>query len=455
MNKIPPLFKHQVETSLFINRSNVTYVASDPGTGKTRSVLEAWDKDTVNVGRMLVVCPKSIMLPAWVADCKKFLPDVTVAVAKAPNSKRRAAFEEGTNIVIVNHDAAKWLNANVDLLADFTWLVIDEATAFKNPTSQRTRALTTVAKHFAKRIAMSGTPTPNSVMELWSQMKILDTGMRLGSNYYQTRSQLQVPTHEGQFVKWNDKADAKDKVFDAVADVTIRHKLEEVLDMPEHINRNLEVEISHKLFLLYEDLAEESRLLLSTGTVDAVNKAVLQNKLLQLCSGAVYNSEGGYSIAHPERYELILDLVQERSTPTLVAFLWRHQYEQLVELATKNNIRWAAITTKDSPEVRNRTVEEFQAGLYQVLFAHPASAGHGLTLTKARTVIWSSPTWSSEHYIQFNRRIYRAGQNFRTEVINIAANGTIEPYVYDRLNGKIEAGAGLLDLFNDISVARV
>jgi SNF2 family DNA or RNA helicase len=453
LKNIPPPFQHQKETSLFIHRSDCTYVASDPGTGKTRAVLDAYASDTERK-RMLVVCPKSIMLPAWVADCRKFTPDLSIEIAKAPNKTRRTAFEKGSDIVVVNHDAAKWLNANIDIIDGFNWLVIDEATAFKNPTSQRSRALMEVARYFTKRIAMSGTPTPNSVMELWSQMKILDEGSRLGRNYYQTRSRLQMPIQEGQFTRWEDREDAREKVFDAVSDVTIRHTLEEVLDMPEHINRNLEVDVSQKLFLLYTDLAEESRLLLETGTVDAVNKAVLQNKLLQLCSGAIYNSEGGYSLAHPERYELILDLVKERSTPSLVAYLWRHQVENLISLAEKQDIRYAALTDKDSLERRNQIVEQFQAGLYQVLFAHPASAGHGLTLTKGRTVIWASPTWNSEHYIQFNRRIYRAGQNFRTEVINIAAAGTVEPLVYDRLNGKIEKGTELLDLFNSISLAR-
>jgi len=450
---IPQPFEHQKETSLFIYRSDLTFIASDPGTGKTRSVLDAFANDPSRKGRMLVFCPKTIMICAWVADIRRFHPELTYSVAQAPNAKRRNAFEQDTDIVIINHDAAKYINANIDLIEGFTWLVIDESTAFKNPTSQRSRAMFAVSKYFDKRIALSGTPTPNNSMELWSQMRILDGGQRLGKNYYQTRAKLQNPISEGQFVKWVDKEEAQEMLFDAVSDVIIRHRLEEVLDMPEHINRTIPVDISTKLAVLYNDLATESRLLLEAGAITAVNKAVLQNKLLQLTSGAVYNEDGGYSLAHPERYELIMELVKERKQ-TLVAYLWKHQHEELTKLADKAGIRHVSITSEQSSDERNRVVEQFQAGLFQVLFAHPQSAGHGITLTKARTVIWASPTWSSEHYIQFNRRIYRAGQNGRTEVINIAANGTVEPMVYERLNGKISKGELLLNLFNEISEAR-
>ena len=99
-----------------------------------------------------------------------------------------------------------------------------------------------------------------------------------------------------------------------------------------------------------------------------------------------------------------------------------------------------------SPQKRGEVVDEFQRGRYQVLFAHPKTAGHGLTLTRARTVIWSSPTQSSESYIQFNRRIYRAGQRYRTEVINIAAERTWETRAYTNLNRKVVNQDNFLDL---------
>lgn len=452
----PPPYRHQINTSAQIMRGPSCFVASDPGTGKTRSVLLAFEQ-TVNCC-MVVFCPKSIMLPAWGSDIDKFAPKLLWSIAKAPTANRLKAFHPEVDIVIINHDAAKWLNQNIKVLTEWigereSWLCIDESTAFKNPTSQRTKAMVALADVFNKRIAMSGFPTPNHAMEMWSQVRIIDGGQRMGRNYYQTRVRIQKPVQQGQFVNWVDQDDAQEKIFNAISDICVRYKLEEVLDMPEHINRTLNVDTSTKFNNMYMDLANEAYIALSDGEISAVNKAVLVNKLLQMCSGAAYNDEGEYSLIHPERYELIMDLVGERQQ-SLVAFLWKHQHTELTRLADSLHIRHCSITSDMSPEERNRVVEQFQAGLFQVLFAHPQSAGHGLTLTKARSVIWSSPTWSSEQYVQFNRRIYRAGQNNRTEVINIAANGTVEAGVYDKLTGKIDQSTDLLELFENLQTAR-
>lgn len=458
MTSIPPPYQHQKETSNFISRGDCTFVASDPGTGKTRSVIDAFVNNPNDNKKMIVFCPKSIMLAAWGEDLKRFAPNLTYALAIAPSAKRLAAFGRDTDIIIINHDAAKWCVAHVGYIINWfgdadRWLAIDESTAFKSATSQRTRAMIKLADLFDKRIAMSGFPTPNTAMEMWSQMRIIDGGQRMGSNYYKTRHNIQHPIQEGQFTRWVDKADAQDQLFNATEDVTVRHKLEDVLDMPEHINRTVNVDTSSRFNALYSDLAQESRLLLASGEINAVNAAVLQNKLLQLCSGAAYMEDGTYQLIHPQRYELVMDLVAERKQ-TLVAYMWKHQHEHLTQLADAMKIKHVSITSAMSAEQRNEVVQQFQAGLHQVLFAHPQSAGHGITLTKARTIIWSSPTWSSEQYVQFNRRIYRSGQNFRTEVINIAANGTIEGAVFDRLNGKIEKGEELLSLFEDLQGAR-
>jgi SNF2 family DNA or RNA helicase len=455
---IPSAYKHQKETSQFISRAPCTFVASDPGTGKTRSVIDAFVSNPNDDKKMLVFCPKSIMLAAWGEDLKRFAPQLTFALAVAPTEKRLKAFASDADVVIINHDAAKWCNANVNSLIEWfdksdRWLVIDESTAFKSPTSQRTRAMMKLSQMFDKRIAMSGFPTPNNAMELWAQMKIVDDGQRMGSNYYQTRHHIQHPIQEGQFTRWVDKEDAQEQLFDATSDITVRHKLEDVLDMPEHINRTVQVDTTKRFNSLYNDLAQESRLQLKSGELNAVNAAVLQNKLLQLCSGAVYYQNQDYELIHPKRYELVMELVSQRKQ-SLVAYMWKHQLDYLLQLADTMNLRRACITSDMSAEQRNEVVQQFQAGLHQVLFAHPQSAGHGITLTKARTIIWSSPTWSSEQYVQFNRRIYRAGQKSRTEVINIAANGTIEGAVYDRLNGKIEKGEELLGLFEDLQEAR-
>ena len=146
---------------------------------------------------------------------------------------------------------------------------------------------------------------------------------------------------------------------------------------------------------------------------------------------------------------MVMSLIVERRH-SLVAFNWRHEREQLVALAEKQKIKYAVIDGQTPSNKRADIVERFQAGQLQCIFAHPQSTSHGLTLTKANTVIWSSPTYNAEHFQQFNRRIYRAGQTKRTEVICIAARHTWETEVYKKLEKKLTRMEDLLGTLNTL-----
>jgi SNF2 family DNA or RNA helicase len=126
----------------------------------------------------------------------------------------------------------------------------------------------------------------------------------------------------------------------------------------------------------------------------------------------------------------------------------------MAKIADKLGIKHATIDGSTPPTNRKYIVDRMQAGQLQVVFCHPQSAGHGLTMTKATSVIWASPTYNAEHYQQFNRRIYRAGQTQRTEVIHIAARDTWEPQVYEKLSGKVERMEDLLSLLKTLNDTR-
>ena len=173
-------------------------------------------------------------------------------------------------------------------------------------------------------------------------------------------------------------------------------------------------------------------------------------------SGSVFivpNSEKEIVKVHNTRHELVMDLVEAREQ-SLVGFNWRHEREALVALANKRKIPYAVIdgsVTKIAD--REEAVRAFQAGEIRVIFAHPQSAGHGLTLTKATATIWASPTYNAEHFTQFNRRIHRKGQTKKTETICICAKGTKEEDVYAALNEKVHRMEDLLNLFTNITQA--
>ena len=213
------------------------------------------------------------------------------------------------------------------------------------------------------------------------------------------------------------------------------------------------VQLTPEIMKQYKLLAEDSVLYTGQATINAINAGARVKKLLQLCTGSVYTEDGESLGVHNERYELVMQLVSERKH-SLVAFNWRHEREHMVKLAKEMGIEYDVIDGETPANKRKDIVDRMQAGQLQVVFAHPQSAGHGLTLTKATTVIWASPTYNAEHYQQFNRRIYRAGQTQKTEIIHIAASDTWEPDVYTKLENKLERMEDLLNILNQLTPMR-
>jgi SNF2 family DNA or RNA helicase len=426
-------------------------ITSDAGTGKTRCILEAFKQSDAT--RMLVLAPLSILKPAWGDDIDHWAPDLTWGTSTAGSAKNRThAFTEGCDIVVTNHDAVKWLNkpANIHLLDDFDMICVDEVTAYKNPSSARSRAIRDLVDLFEYRVVMSGTITPNSVTDIWHPVVLLDDGERLGRTFYGFRLQVCTPQQVGpnpNQVKWNDNPGAQDMVAAKIHDITIRFRFQDCIDIPEHTQNTMFIDLPNQLQVQYEQLKDQALLEAANGAmINAVHAGAKYQKLLQLCSGVVYDEDGQEHVFSTDRSQLVMDLVAERDH-SVVAFNWKHQKRELLKLADKMGIKYAVIDGETKQTARDQAVEDFQAGKLQVIFAHPASAGHGLTLTRGCATIWASPTNRSELFSQFNSRIYRAGQKRKTETITIAARGTFEESAYETLGGKLDAMDDLLSIF--------
>lgn len=438
MTKVLPLFKHQKADIDFELKLDRVFDTSDAGTGKTRTRLEAYSRRRAKgAGCMLVLAPKSLLRSAWANDCKTFTPWLKTSCAYAEN--REKAFAATADIYITNHDAVKWLAKQpASFFKKFSDLVIDESPAYKHHTSDRSKALSKIKKYFKRRVLQTGTPASNSITDMWNQGFILDDGRRLGSSFYAFRTATQIPEQVGprpNMVKWVDRPGSDIAVGDMLADITIRHTLEECHDIPKNHSYVVPFTLGMKAQKAYDQMEMAAVAKLDTGLITAINAASVVTKMLQMASGAVYDESGEYHLVDESRYELIGDLVEARKF-CVVFFLWRHQRDQLQAHFTKRKITHTLIDGSVSDKKREEAVTYFQNGFYRVLLAHPASAAHGLTLTKGTSTIWSSPTYNLEHWLQGNRRIYRAGQKYKTETVNVIAEGTIEERVYRVLSDK-------------------
>lgn len=442
-------FKHQEESIDFFLEQPFGMDLSDPGTGKTFvqiKVFEAMLKRDPSA-KLLVLAPKSLLEAAWANDFKKFAPQIKVSVATAKN--REAAFKAPANVVITNHDAVKWLDSNAHCLRGFTTLVVDESTAFKHPTSLRSKALAKIAPKFTEgRRLLTGTPIANGVLDIWHQMKIVDLGERLGKQYYAFRASVCSPVPRGGFTFWEEKEGAADAVAGLLVDCSVRHSADECLDLPENHTYELPFAPSKKIALAYKQMKDLQLSLVDTSVVTAVNAASAYSKLLQICSGSVYNEEGAAITVDTQRAELVAELIEARAhKQTVVFFQWTHQRDAILDELKKKGLSTAYIdgTVSDRADV----VDRFQRGGIQALLIHPQAGGHGLTLTAGTTTIWASPTTNLEWFIQGNRRIYRNGQTQKCETIILVAEGTLEPGLMEKLAAKDDKQALLLEFLAD------
>lgn len=447
----PARWKHQEATRRFFRNVPEGFDLSDPGTGKTRASLDVY-ADRTSPKRLLILCPKTLMTSAWASDIEAYHPEISYSLAYA--ERREEAFQMKTDAVIMNLDGVKWLaKEGRGFIKQFDHLVIDECTAFKHHTSQRSRAAAFIARFFKARYGLTGTPTPISVVEMWHQAMIIDRGKRLGDNFFRFRNIMQWSEQIGPSAEhraWHDKPGAAQALFELLNDITIRHAFEDVMThVPPNHRDQKRFRPNAKLMKLYNELAAKAIVQLGNREVVGVHAAALRSKLLQLASGAVYSvpedDESPYVMVDRQRYELIADLIEERDH-SVVFFNWRHQRIELAKELDRRKIPYAIIDGSVPVKRRDEIVKRYQNGDFQTILLHPRTGAHGLTLTRGTTTILSSPIYEADMLKQAIHRIYRGDQREVTNTLMVIADGTVEDLVYERLDDRYGRMSDLLSL---------
>lgn len=444
-------YKHQLKSLKHATTTPIVFDCSDPGTGKTGVRVWAFEKRRkAGGGAALVLAPKSLLRSVWVNDTKRFAPGLKTCVSLA--GKHETAFGTSADVYITNHDAVKWLvKQKPAFFKKFSELIVDESTCYKHHSTQRSKAALKISKHFKYRTCMTGTPNGNTITDVWHQVAILDDGKRLGGSFYKFRDSVCVATQQGRnanAIHWSDKPGAEEAVFGLLGDIVIRHKFEDCVDIPPNHKYTLPFEMSPKHRAAYEELQRHSMLEFrkTKGLVTAVHAGALANKLLQVASGAVYESPEKYHLVDAGRYEMILDLIEEREH-SLCIYLWKHQCDLLTKEADKRGLTFAVINGDTPLDERTAIEMRYQKGAYRVLFGHPKTVAHGYTFTKGTATIWASPTYDLEHFTQGSKRQHRLGQTQKTETIIVTASDTLEQDVWERMLMKEDRMTNLLDLF--------
>jgi SNF2 family DNA or RNA helicase len=433
------------------------------GLGKTVITLthldirhNVWGEDRPT----LVLAPLRVARSTWPDEVHKWdhLSGLEVVPMVGTVAERVAALRRDAPIKTINYDNLVWLLEQFPSKAawPFRLVVADEATRLKNfrltQGGARARALGQVAHAMCdEMIELSGTPAPNGLKDLWGQMWFLDEGQRLGRTY---------KSFEDRYFAWKRAADAFKKGKDGVQQIILPHSQElihekladlcltidpkDYFDLAEPIVNVIEVDMPRTARAQYRELEREMFFRLETGEeIEVFNAASLSMKCLQMANGAVYLEDGKtWKVTHDEKIDALASVVEEAGgAPILVAYHFKSDLARLQR----------AFPDGRHLDADPRTIDAWNAGRIPILFAHPASAGHGLNLQDGgNTVVFFGHWWDLEQHDQIIERIgpvrqMQAGHNRPVFIHYIVARDTVDELVMARRESKRDVQDLLLD----------
>lgn len=422
------------------------------GLGKTVIALTAIDRlmfDRFEVSRVLVIAPKRVAQDTWSREHRKWdhLQGLRVSLVIGTAAQRRKALQEDADIYVIGRDNVVWL---CELLPEwpFDMVVIDELSSFKSNQAKRFKALKKVLPRSRRVVGLTGTPSPNSLMDLWAELYLLDRGERLGKTIGCYREEFFRPgKSDGHVVySWEPRKGAREKIEKLIGDICVSMSAEDYLQLPERIDVEVPVTLSIEERMLYETLEREQIITLGDDqTVVALNAAAVMGKLLQMANGAVYTESGEAIRIHEAKLDALEEIVDTAGEPVLVFYSYRHDKD-----AIRSRIR--GVREIEGP----KDIADWNAGKIPVLLAHPASVGYGLNLQDGgHVIVWYGLTWSLELYQQANARLYRQGQEKPVIVHHLIAEGTVDEQVMRALKAKDTSQAALLRALKDRSYNRI
>ena len=438
--KYKPHNYQQFATDFILNQS-ICCLMLDMGLGKTVITLTAlWQLtlDSFDVSRVLVIAPKRVAEDTWPKELAKWehLTGLTSSLVLGSAAERKAALQKKAFLYIINRENVAWLVKNH--YWDFDMVVIDELSSFKSNKAERFKAMKKVRPMVTRIVGLTGTPAPNTLLDLWPQMYLMDMGQRLGRFIGGFRDRFFLPDKRNREIiySYKPREGAEDAIHALISDICISMKAADYLDMPERIDNRIEVSMSPKERKLYDDFQKDMVLSIGDEELDAVNAAALSNKLLQMANGAVYGEDKKVIPIHDRKLDALEDLVEAANgKPLLVAYWYKHDLQRIK--ARFKNAR-CIDTAKD--------IDDWNAGKIPLALIHPASAGHGLNLQDGGcTIVWFGLTWSLELYQQLNARLWRQGQKHTVVIHHIVTKGTHDEDVMRALENKDTRQSALIE----------
>jgi len=410
------------------------------GLGKTITTLTAITDllDSLTVCKVLIIAPLRVANSVWHTEAKRWThtKDLTFSIVTGSEKERISALFKSADIYVINRENVQWLVEHYKTKWPYDLVVIDESSSFKSASSQRFKALKKVRTLTDRMVQLTGTPSPNGLIDIWSQMFLLDGGERLGKTMSAYKMRFFQTGHNGYTLTPVNNADKI--IHRLIDDIVISLNVDDYLQMPERIDTVMRVNMPPSRLAEYKQLERDFIMQINDVEIVAYNAATLAGRLLQMCNGAMYTDElKNWTEIHTAKLDALDEILEDNQDENL---LIAYNYKtDLIRLKARYP---DAVVLDNDPDIITR----WNNGEIKMLLAHPASAGHGLNLQHGGSIIvWFGLNWSLELYQQFNGRLHRQGQTKPVRVVHIVADGCIDDKVMKAIENKAQTQQHLID----------
>jgi SNF2 family DNA or RNA helicase len=441
-------FDSQKLTASLLTSNKRAYVLSSMGVGKTRAALFSYDflREQKVLKNCLVVAPLSTLVSVWEVETFEAFHHLSVGVLHGTKAKRLKVLGEDHHIYVINHDGVKTIGKEL-LAKKFDCVVVDELATYRNRRTNRWKALKPIVKNALFAWGLTGSPVPNGPTDAYGQVKLLTPSrMAMSFRAFQQQTMKQVSTF-----RWVARPEANEIVHEAMQP-SVRFSLEQCHDLPPITLSARDVTLSARQKKAYKQLMADYAMDSqkdARGTISVVNEAGRLNKLMQVGAGFAYTKDGkGEYLDAKNRLKCTLDLVREAEGKVIIFASYKWAVAML-ERVMHHVCTPLAITGATPAGKRGEYIALFRgSAAHRVLVAHPGCMAHGLNLQCASTIIWYTPIYSLETYLQANARITRPGQTQHMNVIHLTAT-PVERRIFKKLANKEKVQNVLLELFKD------
>lgn len=419
-----------------------------PSMGKTAVTLQIIG-DQLLEGKSrgaLIVAPIRVGLITWPTQVAKWQHSSWMRCVNLRTKEGMKAWHDGTaDIYLINPEMMPKLLPQMMKAKKMPvdTLVIDEISLAKNHASKRFKALRQYIDRFKYRIGLTGTPVPNSYLDLFAQVRLIDDGERLGKTFTRYRDTFFSSDYMGY--KFTIREGAKEFIDNKITDIGLVMLGDDYLDVPTCSTEDIEVTLPPEARAAYKTLEKELLLQLKESDVVALNAAALTTKLLQITSGSVYGEERVVNDIHSMKIDVLKKLRKKHGKePMLILTAFKHEQARILR------------EIKGSKMFHENDLEDWKAGKIHTWVAQPASLSHGIDGLQqgGRIAVWMSLTWSNEAYQQTNARLVRTGQSFETIIYRVVAKDTVDEAVAEALRNKSDTQNGLFNALKALQQLR-